>query len=103
MTLDNREKSFENKYARDEEFRFRANAKAVRLFGLWAAAQLGRQGDAANAYAEEVVEADFDEPGIKDVLRKVQKDLKDAGHDVTEHHLENQFNLCLEEAKKALA
>jgi hypothetical protein len=98
--FDSREKSFENKYAKDEEFRFRVNAKAVKLFGLWAAAQLGRAD--AEAYADEVVDADFDEPGIQDVLRKVKKDFAGKGIETTEHHLENQFKVHLAAAMKAL-
>jgi hypothetical protein len=98
-TFDNREKAYESKYAQDQDFRFRVNARAVRLFGLWAAAQLGR-GD-AEAYAESVVDADFDEPGIRDVLRKVKKDFDAKGLALTEAQLEAQFGIHLEEAKAA--
>jgi hypothetical protein len=100
-TFDNREQAFENKYAKDEEFRFKVNAKAVKLFGLWAAGQLGKTGDAAAAYADEVVDSDFDEPGIQDVLRKVKKDFAAKGVETSDHKLETQFQLHLNEAKKA--
>lgn len=102
-SFDDRQKAHENKFKVDEETRFRVNARAVRLFGLWAAAQLGLSGADADAYAESVIEADFDEPGIKDVLRHVAKDFAAKGITMTEHHLENEFGVQLEKAKKELA
>lgn len=101
--FDDREQSIEKKYAKDEEFRFKVQARAVKLFGLWVAGQLGKQGEAAENYADEVVESDFDEPGIQDVIRKVKKDFADAGQDLSDTHLEKQYNVHVEEAKKALA
>lgn len=102
-SLDDRKQAFENKFKMDEEFRFKVNARAVRLMGLWAAEQLGFGGGAeAEAYADEVVDADFEEPGNQDVFRKVQKDFALKGMDITLHHLENQFNIHLEQAKKSL-
>lgn len=102
-SFDDRKNAFENKFKVDEEFRFRVNARAVRLFGNWAAIELGISGDEAEAYAEEVVDSDFHEPGYHDVIRKVLKDFADRDKEVTEHHLEKQFLINLEEAKKAMA
>ena len=65
-TFDKREEGFEKKYALD-------GARA--WLGLWAAEKLGITGDAATAYAKEVVAADFEEAGDADVQRKVLKDL----------------------------
>ncbi|MDN4981751.1 DUF1476 domain-containing protein [Bradyrhizobium arachidis] len=70
-----REEGFEKKFALDEEQKFRAEARRNRLLGLWAAEKLGMSGDAATAYAKEVVAADFEEAGDGDVLRKVMADL----------------------------
>ena len=77
--LDKREEGFEKKFALDEEQRFKAEARRNKLLGLWAAEKLGLTGDAAAAYAKEVVTADFEESGDNDVLRKVTKDLTDKG------------------------
>jgi hypothetical protein len=74
-TFDKREEGFEKKYALDEEQKFKAEARRNRLLGLWAAEKLGITGDAATAYAKEVVAADFEEAGDADVQRKVLKDL----------------------------
>jgi hypothetical protein len=69
-----REEGFEKKFALDEEQKFRAEARRNRLLGLWAAEKLGITGEAATAYAKEVVAADFEEAGDGDVLRKVMAD-----------------------------
>ena len=60
-TFDKREEGFEKKFAHDEELRFKANARRNKLLGLWAAEKLGLTGDAANAYAKDVVMADFED------------------------------------------
>ena len=81
-TFDDRENAFENKFAHDEEMKFKAQARANKLLGLWAAEKLGKSGDDADAYAKEVVKADFEEAGHEDVVRKVAADLGDkAGAD----------------------
>ncbi|MFC3180696.1 DUF1476 domain-containing protein [Cypionkella sinensis] len=74
-TFDDRENAFESKYAHDAEMQFRAEARRNKLTGLWAAGLLGKTGDAAAEYAMSVVNADFEEAGIEDVVRKVAGDL----------------------------
>lgn len=76
-TFDDRERAFESKYALDAEMQFKAEARANKLLGLWAAGLLGLTGEAAEAYAKEVVMADFEEAGHEDVVRKVKADLGD--------------------------
>lgn len=76
-TFDERESAFENKFAHDEEMNFRAEARRNKLLGLWAAELMGKTGDDADAYAKEVVKADFEEAGYEDVVRKVAADLGD--------------------------
>jgi hypothetical protein len=78
-TFDKREEGFEKKFAHDEELRFKASARRNKLLGLWAAEKLGLSGPAADAYAKEVVVADFEEAGDDDVLRKVSKDFAAKG------------------------
>lgn len=74
--FDDRENAYENKFAHDSELKFRAEARRNKLLGQWVAAQLGLSGEAANAYAAEVVASDFQEAGDEDVFRKVAGDLK---------------------------
>ena len=76
-TFDDRENAFENKFAHDEEMKFKAEMRRNKLLGLWAAELLGKTGDDANAYAVEVVKSDFEEAGHEDVVRKVAGDLGD--------------------------
>lgn len=76
-TFKDRETAFENKYAHDENMKFKAEARCHKLLGLWAAELLGKSGDDADAYAREVVASDFEEAGHEDVIRKVAGDLGD--------------------------
>jgi hypothetical protein len=73
-TFDKREEGFEKKFAHDEELRFKASARRNKLLGLWAAEKLGLSGAEAEAYAKDVVMADFEEAGDNDVFKKIRKD-----------------------------
>lgn len=77
-SFDDRESAFENKFAHDEEMKFKAEARCNKLLGLWAADLLGKSAEEAAAYAKEVIKADFEEAGDEDVIRKVAADLE--GH-----------------------
>jgi len=83
-TFDQRKDAFENKFAHDEELRFKATARRNKLLGLWAAEKLGKSGAEAEAYAKSVVVADFEEAGDEDVVRKVKNDFALAGVSVTD-------------------
>lgn len=74
-TFDDRERSYEAKFAHDAELRFKAEARRNRLLGEWAAGLLGKTGDDARTYALTVVTSDFEEPGEDDVFRKLADDL----------------------------
>jgi hypothetical protein len=91
-TFDKRQEGFEKKFALDEEQKFKAEARRNRMLGLWAAEKLGITGDAATAYAKEVVAADFEEAGDGDVLRKVLGDFSAKGVAVTEQAIRAKMN-----------
>ena len=76
-SFDDRENAFESKFAHDADMQFPAEARRNKLLGLWASGLMGKTGDEATAYAMEVVNADFEEAGIEDVVRKVAADLGD--------------------------
>jgi len=97
-TFDKREKAFEDKYKHDQELQFRVEVRRNKLLGLWAAELLGR--DDAEAYAKEVVSADFEEPGDADLVRKILGDMQDGGVEISEHRLRKQMEECLAEAKE---
>jgi hypothetical protein len=85
-TFDKREEGFEKKFALDEEQKFKAVARRNKLLGLWAAEKLGITGDAASAYAKEVVTADFEEAG-DGVQNKVMRDFAGKGVAITAQEL----------------
>jgi hypothetical protein len=97
-TFDKREEGFEKKFAHDEELRFKANARRNKMLGLWAAEKMGLSGDAANAYAKDVVMADFEEGGDNDVLKKVHKDLEAKGVASSEQDVRRTMNELMEKA-----
>ena len=82
-TFDERERSYETKFAHDAELRFKAEARRNRLLGEWAAGLLGKSGDEARTYALTVVTSDFEEPGENDVLRKLVADLNGHADEAT--------------------
>ena len=78
-SFDDRERAFEAKFARDEDMAFRVIARRNRLVGQWAAVKMGLTPEETDAYAKAVVQADFEEAGDEDVIRKVLGDLLAAG------------------------
>jgi hypothetical protein len=90
-TFDKREEGFEKKFALDEEQKFKAEARRNKLLGLWAADMQGMSGDAANAYARDIITADFDEAG-HGALRKVTGDLTAKGIAVTEAQIRSKMD-----------
>lgn len=86
-TFDQRKDAFENKFAHDEELRFKATARRNKLLGLWAAEKLGKSGADAEAYAKSVVVADFEEAGDEDVVRKVKNDFAVASVNLSDSEI----------------
>src|SRR6266850_1349607 len=97
-SFDKREEGFEKKFAMDAEQKFKAEARRNKLLGLWTAEQLGISGDAAAAYAKEVVAADFEQPGDNDVVHKVTRDLAAKGIAITEPQLRARMDELLLQA-----
>ena len=85
--LNDRKDAFENKFAHDEQLKFKATARRNKLLGLWAAELMGKSGDAAAEYAKEVVASDFEEAGDHDVFRKVRADLDAAKVEQSDHQI----------------
>src|SRR5215470_7246535 len=98
-SFDKREKGFEAKWAHDEELRFKVFARRNKLLGLWAAAEMGVTGPAADSYAKEVVAADFEKPGEEDVFDKLRRDLDARKVALSDHLLRRKMEELLEAAK----
>ena len=96
--FDEREKSFEAKYVRDEQIQFKVNARRNKYLGEWAADKLGKTDK--ESYVEEVIKSDFEEPGDEDVFKKVQSDFKESAVGMTDDEIREQMKLLLERAKK---
>ncbi|MGY6531638.1 DUF1476 domain-containing protein [Glycocaulis sp.] len=101
-SFDEREKAHENRYAREQELEFKANARRNKMLGLWAAEKLGLSGDEAESYAGEVVAADLEEAGDEDVFRKVRKDFDAKGVAVSDVELRHEMTRLLDQARAAV-
>ena len=86
-TFDDRERSFEKKFAMDQELKFKAEARRNRLLGQWAAAKLGLSGTEVDDYVKAVRKADLAEKGDRDVLRKIRQDFEQKGLNVPDAEL----------------
>ena len=102
-SFDKREEGFEKKFAHDEELRFKAGARRNKLLGLWAAEKLGKTGAEAEAYAKEVISADFEEAGDDDVFRKVQADFTASGVEQSEHQIRRTMDDLMAQAIERIA
>jgi hypothetical protein len=101
-TFDDRERAFETKFARDEEMQFRLTARRNRLLGQWAAAKMGLTPEETDAYAKAVVQADFEEAGDEDVIRKLLGDLTAAGVEIDDAAVRAAIDEQTVEAKRQL-
>ena len=105
MSMDERGDSFEKKFAHDEELKFKAIARRNKLLGLWAAEKLGKTGEEAEAYAREIVKADFEEAGDEDVFRKVRQDFDATGVAQSDHQIRRQMsdllNVAIEQVRSS--
>jgi len=101
-TFDDRDRGFENQYARDEEMAFRITARRNKLVGQWAAGLMKLTPEETDAYAKSVVQADFEEAGDEDVVRKLLGDLTAAGVEVEEPQVRQALVQQMIEARRQL-
>ena len=95
-TFDKREEGFEKQFAHDEELRFKASARRNKMLGRWAAERLGLSD--SEAYAKEVVMADFEESGEDDVFRKIRKDFDAKGVALSDAELRSKMHELMAQA-----
>jgi len=101
-TFDDREDKYEKKFAHDATLQFKAEARRNKLLGLWAAGLLGKEGEAASAYAKEVIKADLEEAGDEDVFRKIRRDFDAAGIDQSDHQIRRHMEECMAAAMEQI-
>ena len=99
-TFDEREKAFEQKFEHDMQLQFKARARKNKLLGLWAAGLMGKSGEAAEAYARDIVLADFEKPGDHDVVHILMHDLAGAGRPTEEQAIRRQGECFMAETMK---
>lgn len=100
-TFDDREKEFEARFKHDQELQFKVKARRNRLLGLWAAERMALRDAAAEAYAREVVEAEF-HGGDDNVVQKLVADLNAKGQDCTEAQVRFELDHLAERAKRQI-
>ncbi len=101
-TFDDRKDEAEKKYVHDQQLQFRVIARRNKLLGLWAAEVMGRPEPERAGYAQEVVAADFDEPGDADVVRKLMADFEAAGMPKDESEIRAEMERLLDQAKSQI-
>ncbi len=101
-SFDDRKTALENKYANDQTFLFKLEARTCKLLGLWAAEQMGLTGDAASQYASDVVGANLEEAGYNDVKRKVLGDFATHNIAVSEHVVDTMLSRFCDDARLQL-
>ena len=101
-TFKDRERAEEGRFARDEEMAFRVAARRNRLLGAWAAQKMGLSAEEADAYSKAVIQADFEEAGDEDVIRKLIGDLTSAGVETSDAEIRAMLEEKSVEARRAL-
>ncbi|WP_373474344.1 DUF1476 domain-containing protein [Sphingorhabdus sp.] len=99
-TFDNRENAFENKFAHDADLQFKITARRNKLLGQWAAEKMGLTPEETTSYATSVVQADFEEAGDEDVVRKLLGDLTSAGAEVDDAMIRTALEDKMVEARR---
>lgn len=100
--FNDRERAEEAHFAHDEEMAFRVVARRNKLLGQWAAERMGLSAVEAEAYAKAVVQADFEEAGDEDVIRKLLGDLTSAGVETSDAEIRSALEAKSVEARRAL-
>ena len=96
-SFEDRKKSFEKKFAHDEELKFKVDARKNKYLGQWVSSLLGYDISQEEVYIQSVIKADFQEAGDEDVFRKIRLDLK--GHDISDEVIRNKMKEFDEKAK----
>jgi hypothetical protein len=99
-TFDNRKNAFESKFAHDAETQFKITARRNKLLGHWAAEKMGLTPEETTAYATSVVQADFEEAGDEDVVRKLLGDLTSAGIEIDDAMIRSALEDKMVEARR---
>ena len=98
--FDEREKSFEKKFAKDEELQFKLAARSNKYLGEWVSSELGKNEEEKKNYIQEIIKADMEEAGREDVFRKVKNDFQITSISVEDSEIRDQMESALNRAKE---
>ena len=98
--FDEREKSFEKKFAKDQELQFKVAARSNKYLAEWVSSRLGKGDEQKQKYVHEIIKADMEEAGNEDVFRKVKKDFESSAINIDDSEIRNQMSLALERARE---
>ena len=96
-SFEDRKKSFEKKFAHDQELQFKVSARRNKYLGEWVSQMLNFNSDQEKEYIQSVIKADFAEAGDQDVFRKIKEDLKEKN--VSDEELRKKMDELNEKAK----
>ena len=98
--FDERGKSFEKKFVKDQELQFKVAARSNKYLGEWISTKLGKNKDDKQNYIQEIIKADMEEAGSEDVFRKVKRDFKSSSINIDDSEIRNQMEKALLRAKE---
>ena len=98
--FDEREKSFEKKFAKDQELQFKVAARSNKYLGEWISSKLGKTEEEKQNYIQEIIKADMEEAGSEDVFRKVKKDFETNSIVIEDSEIRDQMEKALSRAKE---
>ena len=98
--FDEREKSFEKKFVKDQELQFKVAARSNKYLGEWISSKLGKTEEEKQNYIQEIIKADMEEAGSEDVFRKVKKDLETNSIIIEDSEIRDQMEKALSRAKE---
>ena len=98
--FDEREKSFEKKFAKDQELQFKVAARSNKYLGEWISSKLGKTEEEKQNYIQEIIKADMEEAGTEDVFRKVKKDFASNSITIEDSEIRDQMEKALSRAKE---
>ena len=98
--FDEKEKSFEKKFAMDEELQFKLAARSNKYLGEWVSSELGKNEEEKKNYIQDIIRADMEEAGSEDVFRKIKKDFQTASISIEDSEIRDQMEKALSRAKE---
>ena len=98
--FDEREKSFEKKFAKDQELQFKVSARGNKYLAEWVSLKLGKTEEEKQSYIQEIIKADMEEAGSEDVFRKVKKDFEIASIGMEDIEIRTEMEKALARAKE---